>query len=146
LKDSYYEQAAGLMDGGVDLLQVETAQDLLQIKAALVAIFKAQKEKAKTGGYGHGDGGFFGADAAGNRHADAHHGSFQFSSFSLGLNCGDGPQTMVEALRILKKNSPFLISALPNAGARPSKTENISMIFLQKGWPQKSKDLSRSSG
>jgi len=47
LKDSYYEQAAGLMDGGVDLLQVETAQDLLQIKAALVAIFKAQKEKSK---------------------------------------------------------------------------------------------------
>jgi len=147
LKDSYYEQAAGLMDGGVDLLQVETAQDLLQIKAALVAIFKAQKEKSKklavmvTVTVDSSGRMVLGTDMLTLITV-----SFQFPLFLLGLNCGDGPQTMVEALRILKKNSPFLISALPNAGARPSKTENISMIFLQRGWPQKSKDLSRRSG
>jgi 5-methyltetrahydrofolate--homocysteine methyltransferase len=40
LKAAYYEQARGLVDGGVDMLQVETCQDLLQTKAALSAIFE----------------------------------------------------------------------------------------------------------
>jgi 5-methyltetrahydrofolate--homocysteine methyltransferase len=120
LKDSYYEQAAGLMDGGVDLLQVETAQDLLQIKAALVAIFKAQKEKSKklavmvTVTVDSSGRMLLGTDMLTLITALS-----SFPLFSLGLNCGDGPQTMVEALRLLKKNSPFLISALPNAG-RPA--------------------------
>ncbi len=120
LKDSYYEQAAGLIDGGVDLLQVETAQDLLQIKAALVAIFKAQKEKRKklpvmvTVTVDSSGRMLLGTDMLTLITALS-----SFPLFSLGLNCGDGPQAMVEALRTLKKNSPFLISALPNAG-RPA--------------------------
>ncbi|MDD8020611.1 MAG: homocysteine S-methyltransferase family protein [Acidobacteriota bacterium] len=120
LGNSYYEQAAGLIDGGVDLLQVETAQDLLQIKAALVAIFKAQKEKSKklpvmvdvtVDSSGRM---LLGTDMLTLVTALS-----SFPLFSVGLNCGDGPQVMVEALRILKRNSPFLISALPNAG-RPA--------------------------
>jgi len=120
LKDSYYEQAVGLIDGGVDLLQVETAQDLLQIKAALVAIFKAQKEKSKklpvmvavtVDSSGRM---LLGTDMLTLITALS-----SFPLFSLGLNCGAGPEAMVEALRILKKNSPFLLSALPNAG-RPA--------------------------
>ncbi len=120
LKDSYYEQAAGLIDGGVDLLQVETAQDVLQIKSALVAIFKAQKEKSKklpvmvTVTVDSSGRMLLGTDLLTLITALS-----SFPLFSLGLNCGDGPQAMVEALRILKKNSPFLLSALPNAG-RPA--------------------------
>ncbi len=117
LNDSYYEQVLGLVEGGVDLLQIETAQDLLQIKAALSAIFRVQKEKKQrlpvivtvtvdaTGRL------LLGTDMLTLITALS-----SFPLFSLGLNCGDGPQVMIEALRILKKNSPFLISALPNAG------------------------------
>ncbi|HMY53338.1 MAG TPA: homocysteine S-methyltransferase family protein, partial [Candidatus Obscuribacter sp.] len=38
MKDAYYEQVRGLIDGGVDVLQFETGQDLLQAKAAIIAI------------------------------------------------------------------------------------------------------------
>jgi 5-methyltetrahydrofolate--homocysteine methyltransferase len=47
LRDAYAEQVRGLLDGGVDLLIVETCQDLLQTKAALAAIF-AHFEKHKV--------------------------------------------------------------------------------------------------
>ncbi|MBC7900322.1 MAG: homocysteine S-methyltransferase family protein, partial [Saprospiraceae bacterium] len=48
LKDAYREQVRGLFDGGVDLMMVETCQDLLQTKAALAAIFELfEKEKVK---------------------------------------------------------------------------------------------------
>jgi 5-methyltetrahydrofolate--homocysteine methyltransferase len=40
LKDAYREQVRGLIDGGSDVLIVETCQDLLQTKAALAAIFE----------------------------------------------------------------------------------------------------------
>jgi len=120
LQDSYYEQVSGLIDGGVDLLQVETAQDLLQIKAALSAIFKAQKEKNKklptivqvT------------VDSSGRLLLGTDMLALitimdSFPLFSLGLNCGQGTEVMIEPLKVLKQYSPFLISILPNAG-RPS--------------------------
>ena len=44
LHGSYYEQALGLIEGGVDLLIIETCQDLLQVKAALLAGRDAMKE------------------------------------------------------------------------------------------------------
>ncbi len=45
LRDAYSVQASGLLDGGVDLLIVETCQDLLQTKAALAAIFALFEER-----------------------------------------------------------------------------------------------------
>src|SRR5918993_2751916 len=47
LRDAYGVQARGLLDGGVDLLIVETCQDLLQTKAALAAIFAHFKESRR---------------------------------------------------------------------------------------------------
>ncbi len=44
LKAAYAEQVRGLLDGGADLLIVETCQDLLQTKAALAAIFEDFKQ------------------------------------------------------------------------------------------------------
>ena len=46
-RDAYGEQARGLLDGGVDLLIVETCQDLLQLKAALVGIFREFKRSKR---------------------------------------------------------------------------------------------------
>ncbi len=48
LKAAYAEQVRGLLDGGVDLLIVETCQDLLQTKAALAAIFEHFKKKRRA--------------------------------------------------------------------------------------------------
>ena len=45
LVDAYYEQACGLVDGGVDILLIETVFDTLNCKAALFAIEKMQEEK-----------------------------------------------------------------------------------------------------
>ena len=43
----YVEQASALIEGGVDVLLVETSQDLLQAKAALVGVFEAMQQAAK---------------------------------------------------------------------------------------------------
>ena len=48
LENAYYLQGLGLFDGGVDLFQVETCQDMLQIKAALRALNRAFREKARA--------------------------------------------------------------------------------------------------
>src|SRR5579863_932996 len=44
---TYYEQVLGLIEGGVDLLLIETAQDILQAKIALAAVFDAMKAAGK---------------------------------------------------------------------------------------------------
>ena len=117
LKDSYYEQACGLIDGGVDLLQIETCQDMLQAKAAYAGVNKALREKKKelpviiqvtmekTGRM------LLGTDML-----------VVISTFSafplagLGINCATGPKAMSEHVRVLSQYSPFSISVLPNAG------------------------------
>src|SRR5499427_10086629 len=44
---SYYEQVLGLIDGGVDILLIETCQDILQTKITLAAVFDAMKQAGK---------------------------------------------------------------------------------------------------
>ena len=64
LRDAYEEQAAGLLDGGVDLFIVETCYDLLQAKAAMTACRRAMKAAGRHGAAaGPGDDGDDGADA-----------------------------------------------------------------------------------
>ena len=48
LRDSYEEQAAGLLEGGVDLFLIETCMDLLQVKAAMIACRRAMKAAGRT--------------------------------------------------------------------------------------------------
>ena len=47
LRDSYEEQAAGLLEGGVDLFLIETCMDLLQVKAAMIACRRAMKSAGR---------------------------------------------------------------------------------------------------
>ena len=47
LYESYLVQMKGLVDGGVDVIQIETSQDILQVKSALTAAFDAMKESGK---------------------------------------------------------------------------------------------------
>jgi 5-methyltetrahydrofolate--homocysteine methyltransferase len=117
LYKAYREQAAGLIDGGVHLLQVETVQDPLQAKAALNAVFHTLREKRidlpvmasvtmETMGTM-----LLGTDMLGALTTLE-----PYPLDIVGLNCGTGPKAMSEHLHTLSAHSHFPISVIPNAG------------------------------
>ncbi|KGF89562.1 methionine synthase [Prochlorococcus marinus] len=125
LKQSYKEQINGLIDGGVDLLLIETCQDVLQIKSALLASKEVLDSKnidipimvsitMETTG----------TMLVGSDIASALTILEPFNIDILGLNCATGPEQMKEHIKYLSENSPFAISCIPNAGL----PENIGGI------------------
>ncbi len=114
---AYREQIAGLMDGGVDLLIIETCQDILQIKVALNAVERVFQEKGKRlpvmvsvtmeqqGTM------LVGSDISAVTTILQ-----PYQIDILGLNCATGPDRMVEHIKYLSAHSPFPISCIPNAG------------------------------
>ncbi len=118
LCDSYFEQIRGLLDGGVDVLLIETCQDILQAKVAIHAARRAfeacgrrlplmcQVTIETTGTM------LMGTDiAAALTVLEA------FPEVDvIGLNCATGPREMGEHIRYLSKNCRRRISVLPNAG------------------------------
>ena len=113
----YVEQASALIEGGVDVLLVETSQDLLQAKAALVGVFEAMQRAGKrlpvtvqvtleaTG-----------TMLLGTEIGAALTALEPFDVDVIGLNCATGPKEMNDAVRYLGVNSTKYISVLPNAG------------------------------
>jgi len=117
LKTAYSEQARGLMDGGADLLLVETCQDVLQIKAALNGILGVFDEMGRrlpimvsvTIEQQ-------GTMLVGTEMAAALAILEPYPIDILGLNCATGPDLMKDHVRHLAEQSPFAISCIPNAG------------------------------
>jgi 5-methyltetrahydrofolate--homocysteine methyltransferase len=117
LKAAYVEQAQGLIDGGVDLMLVETCQDVLQIKAALNGIEAAFATTGKrlplmvsvTMEQQ-------GTMLVGTEMAAALAILEPYPIDILGLNCATGPDLMKDHIRHLAEQSPFVISCIPNAG------------------------------
>ena len=117
LLDAYYVQAKGLVEGGVDLLLVETCQDTRNIKAALLAIQKLSKEIGmqvpvivsvtieQNGTMLAGQ--TVDAMWASLRHA---------KPLAFGMNCATGPEFMTDHLRTLSQLSSEFVSCYPNAG------------------------------
>ena len=113
----YAEQAIALIEGGVDVLLVETCQDLLQAKAGLVGVFDAMQRSGKrlpvtvqvtleaTG-----------TMLLGTEIGAALTALEPFDVDVIGLNCATGPVEMNDAVRFLGVNSTKYISVLPNAG------------------------------
>lgn len=117
LKAAYTEQIRGLVDGGSDMLLVETCQDLLQTKAALAAIFENfQKNKIRLPVMAQVTIETFGTMLNGTEIAAALTALEPFPIDVIGMNCGTGPKQMSESLRYLCENSPIAVSVLPNAG------------------------------
>ncbi|HYN86741.1 MAG TPA: methionine synthase [Pyrinomonadaceae bacterium] len=117
VRAAYSEQARGLLDGGVDLLIVETCQDLLQTKAALAAIFSELKRSgrrvpviAQVTIESNG------VMLNGTEINAALTALEPFPLSVVGMNCGTGPRHMTEHLRYLCENAPLPVSVLPNAG------------------------------
>ncbi len=117
LRDSFKEQAAGLLAGDVDLFIIETCQDVLQIKAALQGVeaaFQASGQRRPlmvsvtmetTGTM------LVGSDIAAVVSILE-----PFPIDVLGLNCATGPEQMKEHIKYLSEYSPFVVSCIPNAG------------------------------
>ncbi len=117
LKDAYREQVRGLIDGGSDLMMVETCQDLLQTKAALAAIFEHfEKHKIKLPVIASVTIEVFGTMLNGTEIGAALTALEPFPIDVIGMNCGTGPKHMTDSFRYLCENSPIAVSVLPNAG------------------------------
>ncbi|MCX6079050.1 MAG: methionine synthase [Chloroflexi bacterium] len=117
LADIFRDQALGLLQGGADLLLIETSQDILEVKAAITGIQKAFEETGiylpiqaqitldTTGRM------LLGTDIAAaltileGMPIDV-----------IGLNCSTGPEHMREPIRILGEQSNLPVSCIPNAG------------------------------
>ncbi|MFM9903910.1 MAG: methionine synthase [Pyrinomonadaceae bacterium] len=117
LKAAYVEQVRGLIDGGADLLMVETCQDLLQTKAALAAIYEHfEKTKIKLPVIASVTIEIFGTMLNGTEIGAALTALEPFPIDVIGMNCGTGPKHMADSFRYLCENSPIPVSVLPNAG------------------------------
>jgi 5-methyltetrahydrofolate--homocysteine methyltransferase len=117
LKAAYSEQVRGLLDGGADLLIVETCQDLLQTKAALSAIFENfKKNRRRVPVIAQVTIEVFGTMLNGTEIGAALTALAPFPIDIIGMNCGTGPRHMTESIRYLCENAPLPVSVLPNAG------------------------------
>src|SRR6188474_183231 len=117
LRAAYAEQVRGLLDGGVDLLIVETCQDLLQTKAALAAIFAHfEKSRRRVPVIAQVTIEVFGTMLNGTEISAALTALAPFPIDVVGMNCGTGPKHMTESIRYICENSPLPVSVLPNAG------------------------------
>lgn len=132
--ESYAEQARGLIDGGVDVMLVETAQDLLQVKCAVNACLKALEEKRKT----PDDIPIMvqvtieqtGTMLMGSEIAAVVNALAPLPIMSLGMNCATGPTEMAEHIQYLAEYWDRAISILPNAGI-PSLVEGRTEFPLK---------------
>ena len=117
IRKNYEEQAAGLIEGGVDVLLIETCQDILQTKAAAIGTFDAlAKLKRDIPVMVQVTVEATGTLLLGTEMAAAITALEPLPIVSLGMNCATGPQEMSEHVRTLSQQWPRLISVLPNAG------------------------------
>jgi 5-methyltetrahydrofolate--homocysteine methyltransferase len=117
LSDIYREQSLGLIEGGVDVLLVETSVDILEVKAALDGIRRAKQESGSNVAV---QAQIF-LDLSGRMllgtEIPAVIATLEAMPVDvIGLNCSTGPEHMRDAIRYLCQHSRLLISCIPNAG------------------------------
>src|SRR3954453_4503597 len=117
LRDDYQIQAAGLLEGGADVLLVETVYDLLQAKSAIVACPRAMTDAGRTVPLMvQVTMETTGRMLVGSEIGAAVTALEAMKPDVLGLNCATGPAEMTEHLRYLKEHARTFLSCLPNAG------------------------------
>ncbi len=144
LRDGYYLQAKGLIDGGADILLIETCQDTRNIKAALLGINRLGRElgyalPVMVSGTIENTGTMLAGQDAEALYASLAHANL----LSIGLNCATGPEFMTDHIRSLHEMSHHCISCYPNAGVpneelkyneTPSSLAAQLEKFVQQGW------------
>ncbi|MCW2641124.1 MAG: methionine synthase, partial [Dactylosporangium sp.] len=133
LRDAYQQNAAGLLAGGAHAILVETCQDLLQTKAAIVG---AKRAMAQAGTpvplICHVTVETTGTMLLGSEIGAALTALEPLGIDLIGLNCATGPAEMCEHLRYLSKNARIPLSVMPNAGL-PQLTSNGAEYPLTPG-------------
>src|SRR3989475_240792 len=117
LREAYYVQAKGLVEGGVDLLLVETCQDTRNIKAAILAIQRLSKEIGSAVPFVisvtiEPMGSMLAGQTVEAMWASLRHAK----PLAFGMNCATGPEFMTDHIRTLSQLTGEFVSCYPNAG------------------------------
>src|SRR5437588_782100 len=136
LVEVFAEQARGLTEGGADLIIIETAQDILEVKAAVFGARQAFAElrrslpiQCSVSLLPQGGKMLLGTDIGavlttlGALDVDV-----------IGLNCSTGPEDMRDAIRFLGEQSPLPVHCIPNAGI-PVQGPNGETVFPEQPEP-----------
>jgi 5-methyltetrahydrofolate--homocysteine methyltransferase len=118
LVEVFTEQAQGLVEGGADLIIIETAQDILEVKAAIFGAREAFKLAGRTlpiqasvSLLPQGGKMLLGTDIQAVLTT-----LLALDVQVIGLNCSTGPEDMRDAIRYLGESSPLPVHCIPNAG------------------------------
>lgn len=144
LVESYEEQARGLLDGGIDLLLLETCQDMLNVKAGYIGISQAfETVGKKVPLVVSGTIEPMGTTLAG-QNIEAFYLSLEhMKPLAVGLNCATGPEFMRDHIRSLSDLATTAVSCYPNAGLpdeegnyheSPTSLAQKLAGFAEKGW------------
>jgi 5-methyltetrahydrofolate--homocysteine methyltransferase len=136
LVEVFTEQATGLLNGGVDLVIIETAQDILEVKAAIFGVREAFKAvgrevpiQTSVSLLPNGGKMLLGTDIS------AVLATLEALRVDvIGLNCSTGPEDMRDAIRFLGELSPLPIHCIPNAGL-PLQGPDGETIFPEEPGP-----------
>jgi 5-methyltetrahydrofolate--homocysteine methyltransferase len=136
LVEVFAEQAGGLVAGGADLIIIETAQDILEVKAAIFGAREAFKEVGRTlpiqisvSLLPNGGKMLLGTDIQAVLTTLT-----ALEVDVVGLNCSTGPEDMRDAIRFLGENSPLPVHCIPNAGL-PLQGPDGETIFPEEPGP-----------
>jgi 5-methyltetrahydrofolate--homocysteine methyltransferase len=117
LAAAYEEQALGLIDGGVDLLLLETSQDMLNVKAGFIGIHNAfEKTGRQLPLIVSGTIEPMGTTLAGQSIESFYISAEHMKPIAVGLNCATGPEFMQDHVRSLAGLSSTAVICYPNAG------------------------------
>jgi 5-methyltetrahydrofolate--homocysteine methyltransferase len=117
LRDGYHLQAKALIDGGVDMLLIETCQDTRNVKSALLAIDQLERDlgleiPVMVSGTIEPMGTMLAGQDAETFYASIAHRNL----LAVGLNCATGPEFMTDHIRTLHERARTRVSCYPNAG------------------------------
>jgi 5-methyltetrahydrofolate--homocysteine methyltransferase len=136
LVEVFAEQARGLVEGGADLIIIETAQDILEVKAAIFGAREAFKETGRTlpiqtsvSLLPQGGKMLLGTDISAVLVTLT-----ALDVDVIGLNCSTGPEDMRDAIRYLGEHSPLPVHCIPNAGL-PLQGPDGETIFPEEPGP-----------
>ena len=144
LREAYYVQAKALVEGGADILLLETCQDTRNIKAGVLAIERLMRERGERiplmiSATIEAMGTMLAGQDVEALWASLQH----LDLLSIGLNCATGPEFMTDHLRTLQTLSHRFISCYPNAGLpdeegkyleSPESLASQLERFVQHGW------------
>jgi len=133
LVEIFTEQAAALLEGGVDVLLIETSQDMLEVRAAITGMRRAMQQIGRTVSIQAQ----VSLDTSGRMLLGTDIAAVMTTLVGLqvdivGLNCSTGPEYMREPVRFLGENCPLPISTIPNAGI-PLNVNGLAVYPMEPG-------------